>query len=120
MAKTKKKAERRECAVCGKKFTPAVSNQRYCSAKCKAAMKAKVAKSRRASAEPKKVKAVEKISLEKKAEKKRTDNTSVSQEYEKLFREAVSQIGLFALAMFKTMQNLDRKTIERDTKGKTK
>lgn len=120
MAKTKKKAERRECGVCGKKFTPAVSNQRYCSAKCKAAMKAKVAKARRASSETKKVKAVEKIHLEKKSEKKRVENTAVAREHEKLFREAVSQIGLFALAMFKTMQDLDRKIIERATKGKTK
>ena len=37
-----KKIEARKCEVCGKKFTPNAVNQRYCSAKCKAAMQRKV------------------------------------------------------------------------------
>lgn len=33
--KKAKKPEVRKCLVCGKKFTPAVSNQKYCSKACK-------------------------------------------------------------------------------------
>ena len=42
-----KKIEARKCEVCGKKFTPKAVNQRYCSAKCKAAMKRKVEQEKR-------------------------------------------------------------------------
>ena len=42
-----KKIETRKCEVCGKKFTPKVANQRYCSAKCKTAMKRKVEQEKR-------------------------------------------------------------------------
>ena len=43
-----KKIEARKCEVCGKKFTPKAANQRYCSAKCKTAMKRKVEQEKRA------------------------------------------------------------------------
>ena len=42
-----KKIETRKCEVCGKKFTPKAANQRYCSAKCKTAMKRKVERAKR-------------------------------------------------------------------------
>ena len=42
-----KKIETRKCEVCGKKFTPKAANQRYCSAKCKTAMKRKVEQEKR-------------------------------------------------------------------------
>ena len=42
-----KKIEARKCEVCGKKFTPKAANQRYCSAKCKTAMKRKVEQEKR-------------------------------------------------------------------------
>ena len=42
-----KKIETRKCEVCGKKFTPNAVNQRYCSAKCKAAMKRKAEQEKR-------------------------------------------------------------------------
>ena len=42
-----KKVEARICAVCGKKFTPKAANQRYCSAKCKTAMKRKIERAKR-------------------------------------------------------------------------
>ena len=42
-----KKIEARKCEVCGKKFTPKAVNQRYCSAKCKTAMKRKVEQEKR-------------------------------------------------------------------------
>ena len=42
-----KKIEARKCEVCGKKFTPKAVNQRYCSAKCKAAMKRKIEQEKR-------------------------------------------------------------------------
>ena len=42
-----KKVEARICAVCGKKFTPKTANQRYCSAKCKTAMKRKIERAKR-------------------------------------------------------------------------
>ena len=42
-----KKIETRKCEVCGKKFTPNAANQRYCSAKCKAAMKRKIERAKR-------------------------------------------------------------------------
>ena len=62
-----KKIETRKCEVCGKKFTPNAVNQRYCSAKCKAAMKRKVEQGKR-EAKKNGVKAVvnEKVVLPKK------------------------------------------------------
>ena len=42
-----KKIETRKCEVCGKKFTPKAANQRYCSAKCKTAMKRKIERAKR-------------------------------------------------------------------------
>lgn len=39
--KKAKKPEVRKCPVCGKKFTPAVNNQKYCSKACKNKAKAK-------------------------------------------------------------------------------
>lgn len=62
-----KKIETRKCEVCGKKFTPNTANQRYCSAKCKAAMKRKVEQEKR-EAKKNGVKAVvkEKVVLPKK------------------------------------------------------
>ena len=62
-----KKIEARKCEVCGKKFTPKAANQRYCSAKCKAAMKRKVEQEKRV-AKKNGVKAVvkEKVVLPKK------------------------------------------------------
>lgn len=42
-----KKIEARKCEVCGKKFTPKAVNQRYCSAKCKTAMKRKIERAKR-------------------------------------------------------------------------
>ena len=62
-----KKIEARKCEVCGKKFTPKAVNQRYCSAKCKAAMKRKVEQEKR-EAKKNGVKAVvkEKVVLPKK------------------------------------------------------
>ena len=62
-----KKIEARKCEVCGKKFTPKAVNQRYCSAKCKAAMKRKVEQEKRV-AKKNGVKAVvnEKVVLPKK------------------------------------------------------
>ena len=62
-----KKIEARKCEVCGKKFTPKVANQRYCSAECKAAMKRKVEQEKRV-AKKNGVKAVvkEKVVLPKK------------------------------------------------------
>ena len=62
-----KKIEARKCEVCGKKFTPKAVNQRYCSDKCKAAMKRKVAQEKRV-AKKNGVKAVvnEKVVLPKK------------------------------------------------------
>ena len=41
------KIEARKCEVCGKKFTPKAVNQRYCSAKCKEAMKRKIERAKR-------------------------------------------------------------------------
>ena len=66
-----KKVEARICAVCGKKFTPKTANQRYCSAKCKTAMKRKVEQEKR-EAKKNGVKAVvkEKVVLPKKPTKK--------------------------------------------------
>lgn len=80
--KTKtKKVEKRECAVCKKKFTPKTANAKTCSQKCHKARKAELDKARRANAkkvkEAKKPaikgKSVEKINLvsEKKCTKKR-------------------------------------------------
>ena len=62
-----KKIEARKCEVCGKKFTPKAANQRYCSSKCKAAMKRKVEQEKRV-AKKNGVKAVvnEKVVLPKK------------------------------------------------------
>ena len=62
-----KKIETRKCEVCGKKFTPKAVNQRYCSAKCKAAMKRKAEQEKR-EAKKNGVKAVvkEKVVLPKK------------------------------------------------------
>ena len=62
-----KEIEARKCEVCGKKFTPKAVNQRYCSAKCKAAMKRKVEQEKRV-AKKNGVKAVvnEKVVLPKK------------------------------------------------------
>ena len=62
-----KKIETRKCEVCGKKFTPNAANQRYCSAKCKSAMKRKVEQEKR-EAKKNGVKAVvnEKVVLPKK------------------------------------------------------
>ena len=62
-----KKIEARKCEVCGKKFTPKAVNQRYCSAKCKAAMKRKIEQEKR-EAKKNGVKAVvkEKVVLPKK------------------------------------------------------
>ena len=62
-----KKIDTRKCEVCGKKFTPKAVNQRYCSAKCKAAMKRKVEQEKR-EAKKNGVKAVvkEKVVLPKK------------------------------------------------------
>ena len=62
-----KKIEARKCEVCGKKFTPKAANQRYCSAKCKAAMKRKIEQEKR-EAKKNGVKAVvkEKVVLPKK------------------------------------------------------
>ena len=62
-----KKIEARKCEVCGKKFTPKAVNQRYCSAKCKAAMKRKIEQEKRV-AKKNGVKAVvnEKVVLPKK------------------------------------------------------
>lgn len=62
-----KKIETRKCEVCGKKFTPNAVNQRYCSAKCKAAMKRKAEQEKR-EAQKNGVKAVvkEKVVLPKK------------------------------------------------------
>ena len=62
-----KKIEARKCEVCGKKFTPKAANQRYCSSKCKAAMKRKVEQEKR-EAKKNGVKAVvnEKVVLPKK------------------------------------------------------
>ena len=62
-----KKIETRKCEVCGKKFTPKAVNQRYCSAKCKAAMKRKIEQEKR-EAKKNGVKAVvkEKVVLPKK------------------------------------------------------
>ena len=62
-----KKIEARKCEVCGKKFTPKAVNQRYCSAKCKAAMKRRVEQEKRV-AKKNGVKAVvnEKVVLPKK------------------------------------------------------
>ena len=66
-----KKIEARKCEVCGKKFTPKAVNQRYCSAKCKAAMKRKVEQEKR-EAKKNGVTAVvkEKVVLPKKPTKK--------------------------------------------------
>ena len=62
-----KKIETRKCEVCGKKFTPKVANQRYCSSKCKTVMKRKVEQEKRM-AKKNGVKAVvnEKVVLPKK------------------------------------------------------
>ena len=62
-----KKIEARKCEVCGKKFTPKAVNQRYCSAKCKTAMKRKIEQEKR-EAKKNGVKAVvkEKVVLPKK------------------------------------------------------
>ena len=66
-----KKIETRKCEVCGKKFTPKAANQRYCSAKCKTAMKRKVEQEKRV-AKKNGVKAVvkEKVVLSEKPTKK--------------------------------------------------
>ena len=66
-----KKIEARKCEVCGKKFTPKAVNQRYCSAKCKTAMKRKVEQEKRV-AKKNGVKAVvkEKVVLSEKPTKK--------------------------------------------------
>jgi hypothetical protein len=80
--KTKtKKVEKRECAVCSKKFTPKTANAKTCSQKCHKARKAELDKARRANTKKTKVaekpaikgKSVEKINLtpEKKCLKKR-------------------------------------------------
>jgi hypothetical protein len=79
--KTKtKKVEKRECAVCSKKFTPKTANAKTCSQKCHKARKAELDKARRANTKKAKVaekpaikgKSVEKINLapEKKCLKK--------------------------------------------------
>ena len=79
--KTKtKKAEKRECAVCSKKFTPKTANSKTCSQKCYKTRKAELDKARKANAKKAKEaeksaikgKSVEKINLasEKKCPKK--------------------------------------------------
>lgn len=80
--KTKtKKVEKRECAVCSKKFTPKTANSKTCSQKCYKVRKAELDKARKANAKKAnearkpaiKGKSVEKINLasEKKCPKKR-------------------------------------------------
>lgn len=44
------KKEKRECAVCGKKFTPKTANSKYCSEKCYKKQKAILDKNRKAKA----------------------------------------------------------------------
>jgi hypothetical protein len=79
--KTKtKKVEKRECAVCSKKFTPKTANSKTCSQKCYKARKAELDKVRKANVKKSKEtnkptikgKSVEKINLapEKKCLKK--------------------------------------------------
>lgn len=72
------KKEVRKCAVCGKKFTPKTANALTCSEKCYKVRRAELDKKRRLpksaekteAKEPKKLNAVEKITLPKKAVKK--------------------------------------------------
>lgn len=80
MKKQTKKVEKRECAVCSKKFTPKTANAKTCSQKCHKVRKAELDKARKANAKKAKEaekpaikgKSVEKINLapEKKCPKK--------------------------------------------------
>lgn len=67
--KTKtKKVEKRECAVCSKKFTPKTANSKTCSQKCYKVRKAELDKVRKANA--KKAKKAEKTAIKGKSVEK--------------------------------------------------
>ena len=62
-----KKVEKRECAICGKKFTPKTANALVCGDKCRKALKQKNRKTHKPQA-----KCVEKIKIGKPQVKKAT------------------------------------------------
>lgn len=62
-----KKIEKRECAICGKKFTPKTANALVCGDKCRKALKQKNRKAHKPQA-----KCVEKIKIGKPQAKKST------------------------------------------------
>lgn len=65
-----KKVEKRECAICGKKFTPKTANALVCGDKCRKALKQKNRKPHKPQA-----KCVEKIKIGKPQVKKSTPKT---------------------------------------------
>lgn len=66
-----KKVEKRECAICGKKFTPKTANALVCGDKCRKALKQKNRKTHEPQA-----KCVEKIKIGKPQVKKSTPKTA--------------------------------------------